>query len=128
MLDQKRITTQNFHTEDMLKLIGNNPLNKANANLNMVSGPAKSIYLDGKLVSCGGIRVDGIDEAWVCYHPEALKHLGDVLRHSRDIIEEMGREKSLWRLWAEISKDDKEHKTFMEHMKFNQVQAWCRLL
>jgi hypothetical protein len=128
MIDQSRIEIKKFVPEDMLRLLGESPEVAANARLNQLSGPAKSIFLDKELLCCGGIRIKGIGEAWSIYSPEALDDIRFVLSKSKKEIDRMGREHSLWRLWAEVTINDEKHKKFMRHMNFTEMPAWCRLL
>lgn len=126
MIDQNRIDTIPFHPEDMLRILGNNPQNAADARLNQISGPARSFFLDGKLVGCGGVRIKGVGEAWACYKPEAFEHIWDVFNQSKALMEQVIRDKQLWRLWAEMTVSDDRHKIFLKRMGFNSTEAFVR--
>lgn len=127
MIDQSRIEIKKFRPEDMLRFIGEDPVVAANARTNLLSGPAVTVYLDNKLAACGGIRIRGVGEAWAKYSPEALKDI-NFLHESQKQIDRMCRENSIWRLWSEVSINDEKHKSFLRHMNFTEVPAWCRLL
>lgn len=126
MIDPKRIETKIYRPEDMIRIKGNTDAVAANARLNQVAGPAHSIFLDGRLAGCGGIRVAGVGEAWACYTPEALEHVWDVFKKSREFIELMVREQHLWRMWAEMSVQDDRHRAFLKRLNFHQVEAYVR--
>lgn len=111
----------------MLRLIGDEPTVAANARLNLLSGPAVTVHLDNELAACGGVRIKGIGEAWAQYSPKALEDI-NFLHESQKQIDRMCREHEIWRLWSEVSVDDEKHKSFLRHMNFTEMSAWCRLL
>lgn len=121
MMDQKRITVKKFNPED-LTYIGESI---ETARQNQAMGPAYSYFVDDKLVSCGGVRL-GVGEAWAKYTPQALKHLSDLLHHSRALIDQAIRDEKLWRVWAEMSVADDKHRTLLKHLNFRQVEAFVR--
>jgi len=126
MIDPKRIDSIPFRPEDMLRITGNSDVMAANARLNQVAGPAQSIYLDGNLVGCGGVRIAGVGEVWACYAPEAFEHIWDVFSKSRETIDNMAREQHLWRMWSEMSVQNDRHRAFLKRLNFRQVEAFLK--
>jgi len=126
MIDPKRIKTKMFQPEDMLRISGDTEVMAANARLNQVAGPAHSVFIDDKLVACGGVRIAGVGEAWACYSPEVLEHIWDVFKHTRANMEQAVREQHLWRLYAEMSVQDKRHRLFLKRLNFNQIEAYVK--
>lgn len=127
MIEQDRIETKIFQPEDMVKLKGNTETIAANARLNQVAGPAHSVYIDGELMYCGGVRINGVGEPWACYNPQFLKeHAWDVLKKAREMMEKYVREEHLWRLWAYMDVEDERYEVFLKRLKFNQIKAFVR--
>ena len=126
MIDPKRIETKMFQPEDMLRIRGDTEVVGANARLNQVAGPAHSIFIDDKLVACGGVRIAGVGEAWACYSPEVLEHVWDVFKHTKANMEQVVREQNLWRVWAEMSVQDDKHRAFLKRLNFKQIEAYVR--
>jgi hypothetical protein len=127
MIDQDRIETRIFQPEDMIKLKGNTETIAANARLNQVAGPAHSIYIDGKVMYCGGVRINGVGEPWACFQPQIFKeNAWDVLKKSRQMLEKYIRQEHLWRLWTYMSVPDEKYKAFLKRLNFNQIEAFVR--
>lgn len=79
------------------------------ANYNQTAGPAESLFIDGKLICSGGIRVT-VGESWAIFSEEAKAMLAQkehssklkaVLKTLREQMESMQREHQLTRLFAE---------------------------
>ncbi len=81
------------------------------AALNQISGPAFTLMTDEKkpkVLACGGVRIQGLGEAWAIYDKEALKDFPKtLLAASRDALTEMIAEERLIRVFAESSVSDK---------------------
>ena len=126
MIDPKRIDVIPFHPEDMLRILGNTQENAGNARLNHISGPARSFFLDKKLVGCGGVRIVGVGEAWASFNPEAKEHIWDLFSRSKGVIEQIMRDEKLWRVWAEMSVNDERHRLFLKRLNFEPREAFVR--
>lgn len=88
------------------------------AALNQVTGPAFTVMTDEKdpkVLGCGGIRIQGLGEAWAMYDKEALTDFPKtLLGASQDALTEMIAEERLIRVFAEASGSEK----WLEHLGF----------
>ena len=85
------------------------------ANVNIITGEARSLYEDGRLVAVCGVRFTGIGEAWMITPPEIREHRGlSLLKHSRREMIRMRDENQLWRIFAE----SRVSETFLKHLEF----------
>lgn len=103
-----------YNPDDAIELCGDES-QRPNANLNQSAGPAYSLYLDKKLIACGGVRCYGVGELWLLTNDKyRQKHIKEILKASRQQIDLMIRENHLWRLMAETKVSD----NFLEHLGF----------
>lgn len=114
---------KNYSPQDALDLC-KDPKFLEQANFNQTSGPAYSLFLDNKLVACGGVRI-GVGEAWFITNDENReKHPKSILRASREALDWMIREHRLWRLWAKCERSER----FFEHLNFTKgKEEWWTL-
>ena len=109
-----------FSPLDAVQLAGKEKSSVAIAN--MTTGPAYSIFKKGKLIGCGGLRIDGIGEAWALFDEGALETCRKtILRVTKEQMELMMREHEVWRLYA-----DTELRTWMRHLDFSKRQIFVR--
>ncbi len=100
---------------DHYRAIGGDNLNAAI--VNRVTGPAFTLFDGREILGMGGIRVQGIGQAWILLMPGAERRAKTILRYSRAAIEEaMAREK-VYRLYAEASV---EKPAWFKHLGFVQ--------
>jgi hypothetical protein len=111
-----------YNPEDAIKLCGDES-KRPQANLNQSAGPAYSFYEDKKLICCGGVRIYGVGEAWLLTTDENRRnHAKTIMRVSKEQLDKVIRENSLWRLWAET----KVSENFLEHLGFEPMKAFVR--
>lgn len=96
------------------------------ANVNIVTGEARSLYEDGRLVAVCGVRFVGIGEAWMITPPDIRDGRKlSLLRHSKREMIRMRDENNLWRIFAE----SRISKTFLKHLEFQphpEGHVWTR--
>ena len=103
-----------YNPQDAIDLCGDESKRDA-ANLNQTAGPAYSLFLDKKLVACGGMRIYGVAELFLITSDEyRKKHIKTILKASREQIDIMVRENHIWRLLAETKISD----NFLKHLGF----------
>ena len=109
-----KLIVKAYNPEDAIKLCGDES-KRPEANLNQSAGSAYSLFLDKELIACGGVRIYGVGEMWLVTNDECRKkHIKTILRASREQIDLMVRENSLWRLLAETEISE----NFLEHLGF----------
>lgn len=103
-----------YHPRDAIEICGDES-KRPEANINQSSGPAYSLFEDGKLLGCGGVRIYGIGEPWCMFTEKAKKeNRKTILRSTREQLESIVREHKLWRLFAEAQISE----NFLEHLGF----------
>lgn len=85
--------------------------------LNQISGPAFTLIDGGQILAIGGIRVQGIGQAWAMMAPEAAKRTKTVIRTARAVIEESMVKERLYRVYAEATVDKP---AWFKHLGFVQ--------
>ena len=109
-----------FSPLDAVQLAGKEKSHVAIAN--MTTGPAYSIFKKGKLIGCGGLRIDGIGEAWALFDEGALETCRKtILRVTKEQMELMMREHEVWRLYA-----DSQFEVWMKHLDFEKKEIFVR--
>lgn len=92
------------------------------AALSQVTGPAFTIMTDEKkpkILGCGGVRVQGIGEAWAFYDKEALKDFPKILLPTtRQVLNDIIAQERLIRIYAEASVSE----TWLEHLGFKKQE------
>ena len=102
-------------TIDHYRAMGGDPAHLNAAIVSQISGPAYAM-IEGKVVlAIGGVRVQGIGQAWAMLSPEARKHPKDVLRAARQVIAESMAAERLYRVYAEATVDAP---AWFEHLGF----------
>lgn len=90
---------------------------RAQADLNRLAGPAYSLFLDKKIIACGGVRIYGVGEMWMLTNDENRKnHIKEILRASKKQIDKMIRKQKLWRIMAERN----ETGAWLKHLGFKE--------
>lgn len=98
--------------------------NPTAACLNIATGPAFSLVVDGRLFMAGGLRVRGIAQAWALLTDEARAHPKLVLEEARPALEQIMSEHGVYRVYAEATADTP---AFFTHMGFHQQDnLWVR--
>ena len=106
--------TKPYDPDDAIKLCGDESKRDA-ANLNQSAGPAFSLFLDKKVIACGGVRIYGIAELWMLTNNEyRKKYIKEILRASKEQVDSMIRENHLWRVMAERNEAD----AWLKHLGF----------
>jgi hypothetical protein len=132
------ITEENMKIEDFLAVMAENSeiypefaklpdeQQRYIANVNIITGEAKSIYEDGRLVAVCGVRFLGVGEAWMITPANIRSERKlSLLKHSRQEMIRMRDENDLWRIFAE----SRISKTFLKHLEFEphpQGYVWTR--
>lgn len=107
-----------YNPQDAIELCGD-PTKLPEAKLNQTAGPAYSLFLDKKLIACGGVRCYGVGELWLGTNDEFReKYIKEIIRVSREQIDFMIRENHLWRLVAETE----SRENFLEHLGFKESE------
>lgn len=105
-----------YDPNDAIKLCGDESKRDA-ANLNQSAGPAFSLFLDKKIIACGGVRIYGLGEMWMLTTDEyRKKHIKSIMRATKEQIDLMVRENHLWRLMAERNEAD----AWLKHLGFKE--------
>lgn len=83
---------------------------EAVADTNILTGPTRAFRnAEGRLDGVGGVRIDGVGEAWMITprtiqsHPDhnlRKKQFGDLIRDTRNEMKRMFDEHKLWRVYA----------------------------
>jgi len=96
------------------------------ANVNIITGSAKSYFEDGRLIGVGGIRFIGIGEAWLITPPAIRSERGlSLFNDTEKLFVKMIDDNNLWRVFAE----SKISETFLKRMGFKchpQGYVWTR--
>jgi len=92
------------------------------------ASPACSVFIDGRLVCCGGIRF-GVGEAWFIMNdkdreksPDFTGRKRKILRVCRKQIEAWSREHGMWKLYAEPEMST----IFIESLGFKEQPTFVR--
>lgn len=85
--------------------------------LNQIAGPAWAVVKGGKVLGAGGIRTQGIGQAWALLGPEAEHRTLTVLKAARAIMERCIVSERLYRVYAEATVDKP---AWFEHLGFHQ--------
>lgn len=111
-----------FSVEDMLAI---DPTLSDVARLNQQTGPAYTAIQDGKILGCGGIRTDGVGEAWMINSQKVKDEMKfSLLKETRKWLEVMIRNQVLYRVWSESPIPCNQN--FIEHLGFRKLSAYLR--
>lgn len=95
-----------FSPGDMTAILGDTELLRAQASLNQCAGPGYTLFDDnGQPVFCGGVRNQGVGEAWFIARPKDLEDPSfgqkkEMVRQVRTHLEGIVRDYGFYRLWA----------------------------
>jgi len=105
MKEELKVEIKRYIAQDAIELCGDEK--KYGLALFNQASPAYSLFIDGKLVACGGMRI-GVGEAWFIMSDDDRDRTPDFTGRKRKILsvcrkqmEELCREHSLWKLYAE---------------------------
>lgn len=94
------IRTKLYLPADLVILSGER-LCAEDARLNQIAGPAFTIVDNGRPIACGGIRIDGVGEAWCVLSEQARNEkLKSVMKIIKSKIDEYQREEKLYKMFA----------------------------
>lgn len=96
-------------------LMGDENLNAAI--VNVLSGPGFTLIDGGQILAIGGVRVQGIGQAWAMLAPGAEHRAKTIIKTARAVIEESMKREKLYRLYAEASVDKP---AWFKHLGFKQ--------
>ncbi len=127
-MKEKEPEVKLFTSSDMIAIMGEDTLlRRAQADLNQCAGPAFTLFHGKEPIMCGGVRNQGVGEAWFIARPEDLQRLDSknfdaekrqMVRYVRVYLDKIAREYGFYRLWGncDISK------RFMAAVGFTQVE------
>lgn len=102
-----------FTVDHYRRLTGENI--SAGACLNAIAGPAFALVEEGQVWAIGGVRVQGIGEAWALLAAGAENRPKTILRAAREVIGHCIASERLYHVYAEESSG---HPTFLKHLGF----------
>jgi len=114
-----------FSAEDFARITGNSDMIDV-ARLNQIAGPCYTAIQGGKVLGCGGVRVDGIGEAWAMYSEKAKEMKLSLLRETRAWLDTMIRNNTLQRIWSECPKPQNERFINCKALNFRKLDAYLR--
>lgn len=92
--------------------------------VNQISGPAYTLMTDEKkpsILACGGLRMNGIGQAWAMFDQRALVEHGILLaRKARLVLDTCIAEERAYRVYAESSEG--VDKKWFEHLGFTNSE------
>lgn len=107
------LDTVKFIAEDIPKLfpeLSSNDKALQWCAFNEAAGPGLTGYINGKPIGFGGLRTQGIAEAWLYVSPDlqgsSLRERITVLRGMLEQLEFLQQQRAVWKIWAEAVKDD----------------------
>jgi hypothetical protein len=120
-----------FSVEDAIAISGSAEF--ANAfRLNQQTGPCyTALYREkeggkGEIVGCGGVRVDGVGEAWALYSDKAKGMKISLLKETRQWLEIIMRNQALYRIWSECPLPQNERFINCKGLRFRKLDAYLR--
>lgn len=113
------------YTLDHYRAMTGEKENLGMACLNQIAGPGFMLFDDsGQPIALGGVRVQGIGQAWCLLSPAILKRRKTLLRTAQEVLTECINHEKLYRVYAEASVDTA---AFYEHLGFKQQNnLWVR--
>lgn len=94
------------------------------------ASPSYSLFIDGKLVACGGVRL-GVGDAWFIMSdddrqkmktPQFNSEQREIMRFCRNLADSIPREHGLWKLYA----DNEISQKFLEVLGFQEQTVFVR--
>lgn len=112
-----------FSVEDACQIWGST--DKINiARLNQIAGPCYTAVQGKEVLGCGGVRVDGVGEAWALYSDKAKEMKLSLLRETRNWLDAIIRHNTLQRIWSECP--EPQNQNFIKHLHFREIDAYLR--
>ena len=111
------MTIEPYTVDHFVAVTGQAP--NGEACLSAIAGPAFTLMDGGKVYAMGGVRVQGIGQAWALLAPGAEKRLKTVLRAFREGIGHCIVSERLYRVYAEESAGKP---AFLRHLGFIQSE------
>jgi len=118
-----KVEIKPYRMEDALQIL-TEPEDIAFAKLNEVAGPGFTGMLDGKVLGCGGIRINGLGEAWAVFSPEAKGMKKELLRQSKERFKDMIKLNNLWQIIATTKDISPQQANFLEHLGFEKTECY----
>lgn len=119
-----------YKAEDALQIISD-PDEIMWAKLHEIAGPGFTGLKDGKVLGCGGIRINGIGEIWGVFSPEVKdRTIGfsrikkDLLEQSQNKVREMIKATNLWQVIATTKNISPQQANFLEHLGFEKSECY----
>ncbi len=112
-----------FSVEDMLAI---DPNLSDVARLNQIAGPCYTAVQGKKVLGCGGVRVDGVGEAWALYSDKAREMKLSLLKETRAWLEIIIRNNALQRIWSECPELRNERFIKCKQLNFRKLEAYLR--
>lgn len=110
------MTIEPYTAEHFRRLTGEEQVTSTAA-LNQISGPGFTLMDNGKVIAVGGVRVQGIGQAWCLLSPAILNERRKLIEISQDVLQRCMNDAQVYRVYAEASVD-KPH--FYELLGFRQ--------
>lgn len=85
--------------------------------LNAVSGPGFALIEDGQVLAVGGVRIQGIGQAWAYLGDAAKVMRKTVLLTARAVIQQAMVDEKLYRVYAEATVDKP---AWFKHLGFHR--------
>jgi hypothetical protein len=104
-----------FTMEHYIALCGVDNLNAGIVNL--TTGPAFALVDGGHVLAIGGVRVQGIGQAWTALSDEGRSKPKAILRTARAVLHEAIVQERLYRIYAEATVDAP---AWFKHLGFHQ--------
>lgn len=88
-------------------------------------GPTYSLYMDGRLTACGGVRIVLLGEAWALFAKDAFDSLTKTKVIYKTAREQLKRYMAEQGLDALIAEAENFH-TWKEHLGFKKIEIYMR--
>ncbi len=112
-----------FSVEDMIKILGSTEKVDV-ARFNQIAGPCFTAVQGKEILGCGGVRFEGVGEAWSLYSDKAKEMKLSLLKHTRIWLDIIMRKEGLHRIWSECP--DPPNENFIKHLQFRKLDAYLR--
>ena len=105
-------------TVDHFLALGGDAADIHKAIVNQISGYSFTLTSGGVALAAGGVRTQGIGEAWAMIAPDAKEHhVKSLLRATREVLHECIVRERLYKLYAEATVNAPD---WFEHLKFRK--------
>lgn len=111
----KDIVIEPYTVDHYRLLTGKEP--DGSACLNQIAGPAYAVLAGGQVLAIGGIRTQGIGQAWALLGPAAMGRTLTIIKAARAVLERCIVSERLYRVYAEATVDKP---AWFDHLGFHQ--------